>query len=199
MHPQAEEPRGAVEIKLVPLSVSGLLGKATLCGAYSRERNAKCASACQFCPSKSCESSNAMTTQPPPKAASQEIETKRSRCRQLCCRPHSKRVQAFLRPCAASTLRGPLRYIADTGSAFNIANSDECSRALLAKIVGLEPAWEMSTVNGPLTVKDGLRIEVPALKEGKTFAVLPHSPSIISLGRLCMLDGYSLHLSLIHI
>ena len=132
MHPQAEEPRGAVDIKLVPLSVSGLLGKATLCGAYSRKRNATCASACQFCPTKSCESSNAKTAQTNEEATLQEFETtKRSRCRQLCCRPDKRQVKAFLRPCAASTLRGPLRFIADTGSAFNIANEDECSRCLL--------------------------------------------------------------------
>ena len=35
--------------------------------------------------------------------------------------------------------------------------------------------------------------QVPALKKGMEFALLPHSPSIISLGRLCMLSGFSLH------
>ena len=40
---------------------------------------------------------------------------------------------------------------------------------------------------------DGLRIEVLALKRGLDFALLLHSLNIISLGRLCMLDGHSLH------
>ena len=51
----------------------------------------------------------------------------------------------------------------------------------------------MSTVNGQVTVDRGLRIEVPALKRGLNFALMPNSPSIISLGRRCMLEGYSFY------
>ena len=98
-----------------------------------------------------------------------------------------------LKPKSDSILSGPIRYIVDSGSAFHIANRRECSHELLAKVVDLDPALEMSTVNGNLTVTDGLRLEVPALKDRLTFALLPNSPSIISLGRLCMLEGFSLH------
>ena len=45
---------------------------------------------------------------------------------------------------------------------FDIANLDECSRELLAKVSIFNPALEMHTVNGRLTVRDGLRIEIPA-------------------------------------
>merc|ERR1712107_876117 len=62
-----------------------------------------------------------------------------------------------------------------------------------AKVCNLDPAPGMSTVNEHLTVRGGLRIEVPTLKKGVDFTLLPDSPSIISLGRLCMLDGFSLH------
>ena len=63
---------------------------------------------------------------------------------------------------AASALSGPLRFIVDSGSAFDIANSAECSRELLVRVINLDPALEMSTVNGPITVTDGFKIEVPA-------------------------------------
>ena len=95
-----------------------------------------------------------------------------------------------LKPKEASVLSGPLRYIMDSGSAFDIANLDECSMELLARVVNLDPALEMSTVNGQITVADGLKIEVPALRKGLEFALLPNSLSIISFGRRCMLDGF---------
>ena len=98
-----------------------------------------------------------------------------------------------LKPKDDTKLSGPLRYIVDSGSAFHIANKRELSSELLARVCNLDPALKMETVNGSLTVSDGLHIEVPALKRGMKFALLPHSPSIISLGRLCMLDGFSLH------
>ena len=81
----------------------------------------------------------------------------------------------------------------DSGSAFDIAKLSECSKGLLARVANLDPELEMSTVNGVITVVDGPKIEVPALKKGLDFALLPNSPSIISLGRRCMLDGFAFH------
>ena len=70
-------------------------------------------------------------------------------------------MRVSVKPAAASALSGPLRFIMDSGSAFDIANSKECSRELLARVIGLDPPLEMSTVNGVITVVDGLKIEVP--------------------------------------
>ena len=102
-------------------------------------------------------------------------------------------MRVVLRPAAASSLSGPLRFIVDSGSSFDIANMKECTRGSLARVVGLNPPLKMCTVNGNVTVANGLRIEVPALRKGLRFALMPHSPSIISLGRRCMLDGYAFH------
>ena len=108
-------------------------------------------------------------------------------------RSSGRRVTLTLKPVAASALSGPLRFIVDSGSAFDIANSAECSRELLARVINLDPTLEMSTVNGPITVNDRLKNDVPALRKGMEFALLPNSPSIISLGRRCMLDGFEFH------
>ena len=77
-------------------------------------------------------------------------------------------MRVVLKPVAASTLSsGPVRFIMDTGSAFDIANEQECSKELLARVIGLNQPLRMCTVNGNVTVAKGLWIEVPAL--GITF------------------------------
>ena len=148
-----------------------------------------------FCPSKLGEVREDVNSPPIPGASTvlPHYSPMHRRCCGPACRAEGRRVKVFLKPTTASELSGPPRYIVDSGAAYHIANSGECSKELLAGASNLDPALEMSTVNGRVTVTDGFKIEVPALKKGMEFALLPHSPSLISLGRLCMLDGFSLH------
>ena len=200
-------PRGALEIKTAPISMQG---PQTLCSAYANGV-AFCACAHSFCSSSKSTFCGAFNSPkfggcreaccpPPPVAASMEKQVELPHdsplYRDPCgpsCRVQGRRVRVRLKPKSSSDLCGPLRYIIDSGSAFDIANLKECSSALLARVCNLDPSLEMSTVNGHITVTDGLRIEVPALRRNMQFALLPHSPSIISLGRFCMLSGFSLH------
>ena len=158
--------------------------KPTLCGLFQRSKFDECREAC-------CSSSDTLAA-----TSVEDIPHNSPVYEKSCgpsCRAQGSRVRVRLRPKSNGSLRGPIRFIVDSGSAFHIANKGECSPELLARICNLDPALEMSTVNGHITVEDGLEIEVPALKQGIQFALLPNSPSIISLGRLCMLSGYSLH------
>ena len=90
-------------------------------------------------------------------------------CTRQTRRADGRRVRVVLRPATASSLSGPLRFIVDSGSCFDIANMKECTRSALARVINLDRPLEMSTVNGPVTVSKGLRIEVPALKKGVDF------------------------------
>ena len=168
-------------------------GPQTLCGAYAKGV-AFCACAHQFCSkstfcgdfngSKFGECREACCSPPAVAAKTGELPHESPLYRRPCgpaCRVQGRRVRVQLKPKSDSILCGPLRYIVDSGSAFHIANKREISSELLARVCNLDPALEMSTVNGHLTVSDGLRIEVPALRRGMEFALLPHSPSIISL------------------
>ena len=177
----------------MPLAVNEGLVSSPLCGAYAASRK-RGPSGCTspLCPTDCMESS----------AVRKEIRFQLpddSSCLPDCLctrqtrRADGRRVRVVLRPAAASSLSGPLRFIVDSGSCFDIANMKECTRRSLARVIGLDPPLEMSTVNGRVTVTKGLRIEVPALKKGVDFALMPNSPSIISLGRRCMLDGYAFH------
>ena len=49
----------------------------------------------------------------------------------------------------------------------------------------------MCTVNGILTVDEGLQLQVPALNRKVEFALADDSPPILSVGKRCMQDGYS--------
>ena len=69
----------------------------------------------------------------------------------------------------------------------------ECSESLLSDRVRLKRSVEMHTVNGNVTVDEGLRIAVPTLEKEMEFILLPNSPPIISIGRRCMVDGYEFH------
>ena len=51
----------------------------------------------------------------------------------------------------------------------------------------------MQTVNGVVTVEEGLRIAVPTLEKEMEFLLLPDSPPIISIGKRCLIDGYEFH------
>ena len=161
-------PRGAT-IKLVPLEAEAF--PVSLCGAFFKPREDACACSLSECPSKSRGDCRKVSFNIPGVPETATLRPPRSRSsRNACvglCKPAKRsdgaHVTVTLKPAAGSVLSGPLRYILDSGSAFNIANRDECSDELLAEIINLHPAWVMSTCNGTVTVQDGIRLVVPAL------------------------------------
>ena len=100
----------------------------------------------------------------------------------------------ILRPAtAAQKSKGPKRYIADTGSAFDIVPIMECDDEVLTQKFVLRKALEMSTVNGPVKVNEGIRLAVPTLNRDIEFVLMPDSPPIVSVGKLCIQKGYQFH------
>ena len=48
----------------------------------------------------------------------------------------------------------------------------------------------MATVNGPLSVEEAISVHVPNLERTVEFIIVKDSPPLLSVGRLCMLEGY---------
>ena len=83
-----------------------------------------------------------------------------------------------------------IEFIADTGTSFFILPEEELSPATRKRIHTLSSSIAMSTVNGPLDVDQGVSIRIPNLDRRIDFVVVKDSPPLLSIGRLCMIEGF---------
>ena len=195
-------PRGAA---VRERSVTKSTSKVSLCGAYSSAvvRPTSCTS-CPDCSSPGaaalCQGGRSSETPPSIPELSPITEEKPSRLDVLSSRPETcpssvhdaSKVLMVLRPAGATAQRSelptllrrkvPCKWIADTGSTFDIVPFRECSNDVLSEKIKLKESVDMHTVNGVCTVDEGLRIAVPTLEKELEFLLMPNSPPIISVG-----------------
>ena len=177
--------------------------KIKFCGAYSPPvvRPTGCPDCDGSDPDTFCPRGRFSEMSPPPLPDPQTItEEKPSRLDVLSYKPvctssvpDASKVLMVLRPAGSAKPILPSKWIADTGSTFDIVPVRECSKDVLSEKIKLKEAVDMHTVNGVCTVEEGLRIAVPTLEKELEFLLLPNSPPIISVGQRCMVDGYEFH------
>ena len=100
------------------------------------------------------------------------------------------RVKIYKPQAAWAQSHGPVEFIADTGSSFYVLPQEEISERMRRKIHQLAKPINMATVNGSITVDSAVRVAVPNLDREVEFIIVADSPPLLSVGRLCMLEGF---------
>jgi hypothetical protein len=84
---------------------------------------------------------------------------------------------------------GPPRWLADTGSGWDLVSKADCHPSVKPfksdEIVGL------STANGDIEVGKKVQLQVSKIRENVEPLLLSNTPPVLSVGRRCMLLGYS--------
>ena len=85
---------------------------------------------------------------------------------------------------------GRREWIVDSGSSFDILSPYDLSKTDEKNVYSLSDAVGMNTADGQVTAEKGLMKRVFKNTEKIECLLLPNSPSLLSLGRLCLEAGY---------
>ena len=99
------------------------------------------------------------------------------------------RVKVYVPTVAYAQPHGLLEFIAGTGTSFFVLPEENVSERMRKRIHTLAKPLAMATVNGLLTVSEAINVGVPNLDRSIEFIVVKDSPPLLSVGRLCMLEG----------
>lgn len=96
---------------------------------------------------------------------------------------------------ATSALDGRRRFIVDSGAAVDVVKLDDLTTKEYSSAIPLQPnSFTFTTANSEAPAHSVVELELDALRGRKSRAfAMPDSPNLISLGRLCQIDGYSFH------
>lgn len=84
-----------------------------------------------------------------------------------------------------------IHWIMDTGSGHDIVTESKLSRAEMSRAFDTESGISFSTANGTVDAARQVYMQIPNMTEDANPFVMPESPPLLSVGRRCMLDGYS--------
>jgi len=79
----------------------------------------------------------------------------------------------------------------DTGSGHDIVTENELSRAELSNAFDRGNGMSFTTANGQVDAALQVKMQIPHMKGHTEPYVMPESPALLSVGRRCMLEGYS--------
>ena len=88
---------------------------------------------------------------------------------------------------------GPSRWMADTGSSFDLVCVDDIDVRHLPNAEPTSHPLVLSTANGTTTVDKEIIMQVGPLGEHIYPLLLPSTPPVLSVGRRCMKEGYAFH------
>ena len=83
-----------------------------------------------------------------------------------------------------------VKWVLDGGSCFDIANEDSLTSINNAQRQKRENPYILETANGTMEAGDEAQFEIDKIGRTTTALVLPNSPSVLSLGRMCVHGGY---------
>ena len=84
-------------------------------------------------------------------------------------------------------------WMADTGACVDAISSDQLSQRKLRSAKALDDAITYNTAGGPVTVDTAVTLHSNALQGNIEARVLKDTPSIISMGRRCIEEGYGFY------
>jgi hypothetical protein len=88
---------------------------------------------------------------------------------------------------------GAVRWLMDTGSAFDLIGEKEVPPELLKFAEPARNRVELCTANGRTTVDREVELQCGPLHEHVSPLLLKSTPAVLSIGRRCVNDGYSFH------
>ena len=80
-------------------------------------------------------------------------------------------------------------WLMDTGCSFDLVDNDVTAK-LKRHIRPVDERLLLNTANGDLEVRQQIDLRIPELGEQVTALVLPSTPSVLSIGKRCMREGY---------
>jgi hypothetical protein len=83
-----------------------------------------------------------------------------------------------------------LAWVVDSGATFDTVPLGYAKREELQRIPLLNPI-EINTANGPAVAEHGVVLQLPGMPEYVCATEMPDSPALMSVGRRCMVHGYS--------
>jgi hypothetical protein len=83
-----------------------------------------------------------------------------------------------------------LAWVVDSGATFDTVPLGYAKREELQRIPLLNPI-EINTANGPAVAEHGVVLQLPGMPEYVCATEMPNSPALMSVGRRCMVHGYS--------
>ena len=99
--------------------------------------------------------------------------------------------KAVAKACVGSP-KGPNRFILDSGASFHIISRTDLTEDQIKSIYKMDAAIEIETVNGTVSTTEVVDLVLLGLWDHEiTAIVVDGSPPLISLGRLCFLNGFS--------
>ena len=93
----------------------------------------------------------------------------------------------------STTIAKGVKWLMDTGCGHDLTGQDK-ARSIGATIVQDDDMVEFQTANGFTTTSSKAKIDVPEIAETVEPFVLNNTPTVLSIGRRCMRDGYSVTL-----
>ena len=100
------------------------------------------------------------------------------------------RVRLYRPTAAFAQSNGPVEFIVDTGASFYILPEEEISGRMRKRIQKMAKGISMATVNGSIVADQCITISLPNLDRTVEFVIVKDSPPLLSVGRLCMLEGF---------
>ena len=86
----------------------------------------------------------------------------------------------------------PRKWIVDSGSCFDLINRNELSAANARSMHPTVPI-HMQTANGTVTAHHELSVVIDKFDTDIHAIVMDDAPTVLSLGKRCMADGYEFH------
>ena len=83
-----------------------------------------------------------------------------------------------------------LAWVVDSGATFDTVPLGYAKQEDLQRVPLLTPI-EINTANGPAVAEHGVVLQLPGMPEYVCATEMPDSPALMSVGRRCMVHGYS--------
>ena len=93
----------------------------------------------------------------------------------------------------ASPATGPGRWLIDSGAAVDLLRRSDVPEVYECLVTEADPPVRLITANGRITAHETIPLPVPALGGEVHPYLVKSTPAVLSLGKLCMEQGYAFH------
>ena len=93
----------------------------------------------------------------------------------------------------ASPATGPGRWLIDSGAAVDLLRRSDVPEVYECLVTEADPPVRLITANGRITASETIPLPVPTLGGEAHPYLVKSTPAVLSLGKLCMEQGYAFH------
>ena len=93
----------------------------------------------------------------------------------------------------AGTATGPGRWLIDSGAAVDLLGRSDVPEVYECLVTEADPPVRLITANGKIVANETIPLPVPALDSAVHPYLVKSTPAVLSLGKLCMEQGFAFH------